>query len=91
MYSDKYQTTLTYLRDTKFNINNTLIWTRNFNIRDSNWYPTFLYHFTHTDTDTINEIVNNLNLEMSTPTLQILTRYTNNENNTDTIIDLIFL
>ena len=50
MYLDSSQLALKYLKDTEVNINNILIITRNFNIRNSFWNPNFLYHSLYRDT-----------------------------------------
>ena len=89
MYSDEHQIVLAYLRDTKFNTSNILIWTSNFNIRDSNWDPSYPYHSVYANT--IREVVDSLDLDIFTPTQPIPTRYADNEGDADTVIDLMFL
>jgi len=89
IYSDEHQTAINYLRDIEFNINNVLIWTGDFNTRDNNWDPTFPHHSIHADT--IREIADSLNLERSTPIHQVPTRYADNMNSADTVLDLMFL
>ena len=44
IYLDSFQLALKYLKNTKVNINNVLIMTRDFNIRYSIWNPDFPYH-----------------------------------------------
>jgi len=80
---------LKYLKDTKVNIGNVLIMTRNFNIRDSSWDPHFLYHSIHSDT--LIEVAGSLHLELSRPTEQVSTRYLDNQQNSNLVIDLMFL
>ena len=41
---------LKYLKDTEVNINNVLIMTGDFNIRDCSWDHNFLHHPIHKDT-----------------------------------------
>ena len=49
IYSDSSQSVLKYLKDTKANINNILIMTGNFNIRDNLWDPHYLHHFIYSN------------------------------------------
>ena len=44
IYSDDIQSALKYLKDTEANIHNVLVMTGNFNIRDSNQDPSYLFH-----------------------------------------------
>jgi len=89
MYSDSSQSTLKYLKDTKANINNILIMTGDFNIRDSSWDPLFLHHSSHSNI--LTDITDSFNLCISKPTNQISTRYSDNLNNLNLVIDLTFL
>ena len=61
--SDSSQMALKYFKDTKANINNVLIMTNNFNIRDSFWDPLFPNHSTYSDI--LTDIVDSLNLNIS--------------------------
>ena len=47
VYSNNHQSTLKYLKDTKVNIHNILIIASDFNIRDSVWNSSFLFHSSH--------------------------------------------
>jgi len=49
MYFNKQQSVLKYLKDIKVNLNNILIMTKDFNIRDYNWDPAYSHHFIYTD------------------------------------------
>jgi len=52
IYLDDQQIALKYLKNTKVNLNNILIITKDFNIRDNDWnlpYP-YSHHSTHTGT-----------------------------------------
>jgi len=49
VYSDSFYLALKYLKDTKVNINNLLIMTGNFNIRDSLWDLSFPHYFSISD------------------------------------------
>ena len=67
---------LKYLKNTKIDINNVLIITGNFNIRDSSWDLNFPYHPQHSSD--LFDIPDSLHLELSRPTKQIPTRYLDN-------------
>ena len=83
------QIALKYLKDTEANINNILIIIGNFNVRDNTWDPNFLYHSTHNNL--LTNIADSMNLYMSKPTNQVLTRYLDNQNNSNLVIYLMFL
>jgi len=87
VYSDFSQITLKYLKNTNTNINNILIMARNFNIRDSSWDPSFLYYSIHCDL--LNDIADSIDLYMSKSTNCVPTRYSDNQNNLNLVIDLI--
>jgi len=89
IYSDLSQAALKYLRNTEVNISNVLIMTRDFNIRDSSWDPHFLYHSIHSDI--LIKVADSLHLELSRPTEQVPTRYLDNQQNLNSVIDLMFL
>ena len=89
IYSDAFQSALKYLKDTEMNINNLILMTGDFNIRDSLWDPSFPHH---------SSISNNLfipvvlfNLDLSTSTDPIPTRYSDTPDESDLVIDLMFL
>jgi len=86
IYSD---TILQVLQQNMVNINNTIILTGDFNIRDSNWDPSFRHHFSHTN-DLIT-IADSLGLKLSPPLNPSPTRFANNLRDTNSIIDLVFL
>jgi len=89
VYSDSFYLALKYLKDTEVNINNLLIMTGNFNIRDSLWDLSFSHHSSISDNLII--IANLFNLDLSIPTNSISTRYSNIEGEANSVIDLIFL
>jgi len=63
MYSDSSQLALKYLKNTEANINNILIITEDFNIRDSIWDPNFPHHSIHSDL--LIDIADSMSLELS--------------------------
>ena len=63
--------------------------TGDFNIRDSNWDPLYLFYSIHSNL--LIDITNAFNLLLSHSTNSISTRYSDNRNNSNSIIDLIFL
>ena len=54
---------LKYLKNTEVNLNNVLIITVNFNIRDSNWNPLYPHYSTYTNM--FQEAADSLNLDLS--------------------------
>ena len=78
-----------YLKDTKVNINNILIMTGDFNIRDSSWNPNFLHHCINSNL--LTDIIDIINLCMSRSTNQVPTRYSDNWNDSNLVIKLMFL
>ena len=63
--------------------------TGDFNIRDSIWDPSFSYHSSISDDLII--IADSFNLDLSIPTNQVLTRYSDTVGESNSVIDLIFL
>jgi len=58
------------------NLNNILIIVEDFNIRDNNWNSSYLYHLIYIDT--LREIADSFNLELSLSINQLSTQYTDN-------------
>ena len=77
-----------YLKDTEINLNNVFIITGDFNIRDNDWDPVYLYHSIHADT--FREIVGSFSLELFMPIIQVLMRYIDNPRDFSLVIDLMF-
>jgi len=63
--------------------------TGDFNIRDNIWYPLFSHHSVHSDT--LVDITDSLNICLSKAANQAATRYVNNPNKLNSVIDLMFL
>ena len=89
IYSDAFQSALKYLKDTEVNINNLILMTGDFNIRDSLWDPLFPHHSSISDDLFI--LVDSFKLDLSTPTDSIPTRYSDTPGELDLVIDLMFL
>jgi len=89
VYSDSFHSVLKYLKDTEVNIPNLLIMTGDFNIRDSIWDPLFSHHSTISDDLMI--IADSFNLDLSIPTNQVSTRYSDTVSKANSVIDLMFL
>ena len=89
MFFGDHQSALKYLKDTEANIWNILIMTRNFNIRNNDWDSSYPFHSTHSDT--LLKIANSSDLSLFSPVQQVSTQYSNNNNNTNSVIDLFFL
>ena len=68
---------------------NLLIMTGNFNIRDSIWDSSFPHHSSFSDDLMI--IADSFNLKLSFPTNCVLTRYSDSDTRSNSVIDLIFL
>ena len=89
IYSNTNQTALKYLKDTEANICNILVMTGDFNIRDSSWDPLFPFHLSHNNL--LSDVADSLNFLLSNPTIQVPTRYLDNTNDVNSVIDLMFL
>ena len=89
IYSDFSQIALNYCKDTEANINNILIITVDFNIRNNIWDLLFPHYSAHSNT--LTDIADSLNICLSKSTNQVPTRYVDNLNNSKSTIDLMFL
>ena len=89
IYSDFSNTALKYLKDTEANIDNVVLMTGDFNIRDSLWDSSFPFHLSLSD-DLI-MIADSFNLALSSLTNPCPTKYSNMAGESNSIIDLMFL
>ena len=89
IYSDSSHTALKYLKDTEVNIDNVVLMTGNFNIRNSLWDLSFPFH--SSISDELITIADSFNLALSTPTNPCSTRYSDMAGESNSIIDLMFL
>jgi len=62
--------------------------TGDFNSRYSDWDPLYPHHLTHSNT--LREIADTLNLDLSTPINSVLTWYVDNLQDLNLVIDLMF-
>jgi len=89
VYSDSSHIALKYLKDTEVNIKNVLLMTGDFNIRDSLWNSVFPFHSSVSNDLII--IADSFNLSLSNPTNPCPTRYSDTAEESNSVIDLIFL
>lgn len=80
---------LKYLKDIEANIHNVLIIISNFNIRDSDWNQNYSFHSVHSDL--LLDIADASILSLSHPTHSFPTRCVDNSENSNLVIDLMFL
>ena len=89
VYSDYFHSALKYLKNTKVNINNLLIITGNFNIRDQSWNPSFPHHLLISNDLFV--IADLFNLDLLISTNPTPTRYSDTVGKLNLVIDLMFL
>ena len=79
---------LKYLKDTETNISNVIIMTGDFNIRDSLWDSNFPFHSIHSDM--LFDIADSFSLALSNLTENFPTRFSDNNQNSNLVLDLVF-
>ena len=89
VYSDLSHSALKYLKDTEVNINNVLIMTDDFNIYDNLWDPSFQFH--SSSSDNLIMIADSFDLVLSSPTNPGPTRFSDTAEESNSIINLMFL
>ena len=89
IYSNSNQTAFYFFCQNIINLNNTVIITGDFNIRDSDWDP-YVYHYS-IHTDDLITIIDSLDLEFFLPSNPSPTKFVDNLWDSNSIIDLVFL
>ena len=89
VYSDSLHLALKYLKNTEVNIDNVILMTGDFNIRDRLWDPSFPFHSSISDDLFI--IADSFDLTLSNPTKLCPTRYSDTTGESNSVIDLMFL
>jgi len=82
-------TALKYLKDTEVNINNIVLMTGDFNIRNSLWDHSFPFHSSSSDDLII--IADSFDLALSSPTNPGPTRFSDTAGESNSVIDFMFL
>jgi len=89
VYSDSSQLALKYLKNTEVNIPNVIIMTGDFNIRDSIWDSNFPFYLCHSNS--LFDIADTFSLDISKHIENVPTRFSDNNNNANSVLNLVFL
>jgi len=89
VYSDSPQLALKYLKDTESNTHNIIIMIGDFNIRNSIWDSNFLFHSSYSDS--LLDITDSFSLDISKSLENVPTRFSDNNHNANSVLDLVFL
>ena len=89
IYLDLFHSALKYLKDIEVNIDNVLVMTEDFNIRNSLWDTSFPHHSSISDNLLI--ITDSFNLALLSPTNLCPTRYSDMVGESNSTINLMFL
>ena len=89
IYSDDNQSILYFLNQNIIDLNNTVVMTGDFNIRDNDWDPNYPHHSVHTED--LLTLAKSLGLDLLPPINPGSTRFADNLCDTNSIIDLGFI
>jgi len=89
IYSDSLHSALKYLKDTEVNVNNVLLMTGDFNIRDNLWDPSFPFH--SSISNDLFMIADSFDLALSSPTNPGPTKFSDTAGESNLVINLMFL
>ena len=89
IYSDSSQLALKYLKDTESNIHNIIIMTGDFNIRDNIWNSNFPFYSSYSNS--LFDIADLFSLNISKPLKNVPTRFSDNDHNANSVLDLVLL
>jgi len=79
---------LKYLKDTETNISSIIIMTGDFNIGDNLWDSNFPFHSVYSDM--LFNIADSFSLVLSSLTENFPTRFSDNNQNLNSVLDLVF-